>query len=145
MEVFRAVTVPEGQRQVIISALREFLGSKEEIIFCYLFGSFADKDVLFFRDIDVAVYVKDEILATKNSLDYSIDLSLELERLVSEYPVDVVVLNNASLPVAFHVTEGILLFSRDEDLWTDFVTKTWALYHEHSITSRYVLDDLVSV
>lgn len=77
-------------------------------------------------------------------IDYSINLSLEIERLLKNYPVDAVVLNEAPLPLAFHITEGILLFSKNEILWTDFVTKIWSLYHDHVITSRYVLEDLAA-
>lgn len=144
MNDFKTYTITPDEKQKIISVIKESLEGHPEIVFAYIFGSFADEESTFFRDIDIGVYVRDDFFSKKHSLDYSINLSLEIEKLLKDFPVDVIVLNDAPLQITFHATEGILLFSKDEEFWTDFVTKTWSLYHDHAISSRYILEDLVS-
>lgn len=134
----------EEKKTNIISTIMSILRTHDEILFAYIFGSFVDKEAQFFRDIDIGVYIADDCFSKKKSLDYSINLSLEMERALKDYPVDAVVLNNAPLPLVFRVTQGILLFSKKETLWADFVTKTWSLYHDHAISSRYLLEDIVT-
>jgi len=144
MDDLKTYTITPDEKQKIISAIKGLLESRAEIVFAYIFGSFTDEDAGFFRDIDIGIYIEDRSFSKRHSLDYSINLSLDIERALKDYPVDVVVLNDAQLPLAFRVTQGILLFNKNETLWADFVTKTWSLYHDHSISSRYVLEDLVS-
>lgn len=141
---FKTYTITRDEKEKIISYIKKLIETHDEIVFAYIFGSFVDEDVLFFRDIDIGVYIANDCFSKKYSLDYSINLSLELERALKDYPIDVVVLNDAILPLAFRITQGILLFSKDETLWTDFVTKTWSLYHDHAISSRYLLEDILT-
>ncbi len=144
MTDFKTYTITPDEKQKIISVIRDALETHDEVLFAYIFGSFADENAQFFRDIDIGVYIADDWFSKKYSLDYSMNLSLEMEGLLKDYPVDAVVLNDAPLPLAFRVTQGILLFNKKETLWTDFVVKTWSLYHDHAISSRYVLEDIVT-
>lgn len=144
MTDFKTYTIADKEKQKINSIVKRLLKDHDEILFAYIFGSFIDKEAQFFRDIDIGVYIADDCFSKKISLDYSVNLSLEMERTLKDYPVDAVVLNDAPLPLAFRVTQGILLFSKNETLWTDFVTKTWSLYHDHAISSRYLLEDIVT-
>ena len=136
--------VAPEKKEEIISAFKDELEKYNEIIFAYIFGSFIDNQMPFFRDIDIGVYVNEDVVSQKQLLDYPMNLSLELESLFKKYPVDVVVMNNAPLSLISKITQGELLFVRDEDLWCDFVTKAWSLYHDHAISSREILKDMVS-
>lgn len=144
MANFKTYTITHDEKEKIISDIKKLLENHYEIVFAYIFGSIADEGAEFFRDIDIGVYIGEEYFSKKHSLDYSINLSLEMERALKDYPVDAVVLNDAPLPLAFRVTQGVLLFSKNEALWTDFVTKTWSLYHDHAISSRYLLEDIAT-
>jgi len=143
MNDFKTYTLAPDEKKEIISIIRAELQRDERIIFAYIYGSFVDPEMPFFRDIDIGVYV-DENITKKEFLDYSINLSLELESSQKKYPVDVVILNNAPLNLAFKITQGELLFIRNDNLWTDFVTKTWSMHHDHAITSRNVLEGIIT-
>ncbi len=144
MTDFMIYTVTAKEKQKINSLVKGLIELHDEIFFAYIFGSFADEGADFFRDIDVGVYIADDCFSKKYSLDYSINLSLEMQRALKDYTVDAVILNDAPLPLAFRVTQGALLFSKNEALWTDFVVKTWSLYHDHAISSRYLLEDIIT-
>lgn len=144
MNDFTTYKIASEEKEKIISAIKDRLEKYNEIIFAYVFGSFIDNDSPFFRDIDIGVYVNEDVISQKQFIDYTMNLSLELESLFKRYPVDVVVMNNAPLSLASKITQGELLFVKDEELWGDFVTRVWSLYHDHAISSREILKDMVS-
>ncbi|MCX7794428.1 MAG: nucleotidyltransferase domain-containing protein [Thermodesulfovibrionales bacterium] len=142
-ENFKTYTVNADERNKLLFNIKSILSGHEEIIFAYIYGSFIDPVASFFRDIDIGIYVDETKILSEQFIDYSIALSLKIESAIKKYPVDVVLLNIAPLSLAFRITQGELLFIRDEGLWTDFVTKTWSMYHDHAITSRYILEDII--
>lgn len=144
MNEFRTYTISEQERGKIISTIKSILLGHEEILFAYIYGSFIDPEIRIFRDIDIGVYLYQNRVSEEQFMDYSINLSLEIESMIKKYPVDVVILNNAPLSLSFRITQGELLFMRDEDLWAQFVTRIWSMYHDHVITSRYILEDIIS-
>ncbi|MEK6656621.1 MAG: nucleotidyltransferase domain-containing protein [Nitrospirota bacterium] len=144
MNDFMTYKITPEEKERMISAFKDRLEKYNEIIFAYIFGSFVDNETPFFRDIDIGVYINKDVISEKKFIDYAIKLSLELESLFKKYPVDVVIMNNAPLSLLSKITQGELLFVRDERLWIDFVTRAWSLYHDHAITSREILKDMVS-
>ena len=143
MDNFKTYSVNREDRGRILLSIKSILHEQEEILFAYIFGSFIDKEMPFFRDIDIGIYVDEKEVSFKDTINYTIALSLKIEREIKKYPVDIVILNNAPLSLAFRATQGEVLFIRNEDLWTDFVTKIWSMYHDHAITSRQVLQDII--
>lgn len=144
MNDFKTYTINAEDKDKTISAIGSALLQHEEIRFAYIYGSFVDPEMPFFRDIDVGIYVDENSVSAAQMMDYSINISLELESALKKYPVDVVVLNNAPISLVFRITQGELLFIRDEDLWTDFVTRAWSLYNDHAITSRHTLEEIIT-
>ncbi|GAB4535928.1 MAG: nucleotidyltransferase domain-containing protein [Thermodesulfovibrionia bacterium] len=144
MSDFKTYAVSTEDKHKIIFTLKSALIHHEEILFAYIYGSFVDPEMPFFRDIDIGIYVDENRVSAEQFIDYSMNLSLELESALKKYPVDVVILNNAPLSLAFKITQSELLFIRDEDSWTDFVTKTWSMYHDHAITSRNMLEEIIT-
>lgn len=144
MNEFKTYTISNEDREALISLIQHELLTHEEIRFAYVFGSFVDSEAPFFRDIDIGVFVDESAVSVDKFMDYSINLSLRLESLMKKYPIDVVVLKNAPLSLAFRITQGRLLFARDEDLWSDFVVKVWSMYHDHAITSRDILEEIIT-
>lgn len=59
MSDLKTYAITEGEKKDIISAVAPFLKRDERIIFAYIFGSFVDPEMPFFRDIDIGVYVSD--------------------------------------------------------------------------------------
>ncbi|MBC7339026.1 MAG: nucleotidyltransferase domain-containing protein [Firmicutes bacterium] len=135
--------VSSGRRASIKRALKGALARRPEIVFAYLFGSFAEK--LPFRDIDIAVWVDED--AGRKDLEqdpwrYEAKLGAGLTPLVG-IPVDVTVLNHAPLPLRYHATRGELLFTRDEMQRCTFLEETWRDYFEMEPHLRQFLHDIL--
>ena len=110
----------------IIKKLEKALNSHKEIIFAYIFGSFAEiENTSSFNDIDIAIYIdeKNEI----NDVFYEINLSNKLENLI-KIPVDIIRLNTASDVLIYRVTKGILIKNIDDNLRINFITTSWKKY-----------------
>jgi len=111
------------EKQKIEIILRDILERKEEIIFAYIFGSFLDD--LFFRDIDVGVYLKN--ISRKEAFNYELELGCEIESKI-KIPVDLKIINFAPLYFQFHILQGKILFVKDEELWANFLDLTLRKY-----------------
>lgn len=109
----------------IKNILKEILEQKTEIIFTYIHGSFLLS--LPFHDIDLAIFIDDSYINKKNSLDYELQLAIELE-LKIKYPIDVKIINFAPLSFQYQITKGNLLFSKDQKMLYNFIEKTWIKY-----------------
>ncbi|WCN29919.1 nucleotidyltransferase domain-containing protein [Thermococcus kodakarensis] len=114
---------PQGREKIKVK-IQEALMRREEVIFAYLHGSFIEDRP--FRDIDVAVYVKEKL-----DIFYEMTLEDELTELTG-FPVDVRVLNEAPITFRFKVIGGELLFSKDEKARCRFEEETMAEYHDYS-------------
>jgi len=113
---YREMTPLEKSR--LLDRLRGRLGVLEDVLFAYAYGGFVDRRR--FRDVDVAVWIRDP----QRAFQYTVDLSARLEAELG-IPVDVQVLNGAPLPFRYRVfTGGVLLFSRDEGLRAGVVDET---------------------
>ncbi|MFZ2330848.1 MAG: nucleotidyltransferase domain-containing protein [Atribacterota bacterium] len=106
--------------------IKKALNSHKEIIFAYIFGSFAEiENTSSFNDIDIAIYIdeKNEI----NDVFYEINLSNKLENLI-KVPVDIIRLNTASDVLIYRATQGILIKNVDDNLRINFITTSWKKY-----------------
>lgn len=93
------------------------------VLFSYLYGSFAKGDVHPFSDIDIGIYLEENILARK-ALDIELSLALEFDAILgNKFNVDVRSINDMPLMVkGIIVTEGILIYSKDDTLRVEFET-----------------------
>lgn len=129
-----------GEKEQITTRLKEFLNKRPEICFAFLHGSFLDEFSC--RDLDLGVYF-DPALTPEAIFDLALELSLELTSLLG-LPVDVHALNQAGGGFCYHVTRGLLLVSRDDELAYDFMEKTWLDYLDFQPLARQILQDLLS-
>lgn len=136
-------TVTEKDRQEIIHKLKEFVDARKEIIFTYIYGSFAEG--LPFADIDVSIYIDENVVPENDALDYGLRISGEAEIETHITPLDVKVINYAPVGFKFYATKGMLLFSRNEDIRCEFLEKVWKIYFDLLPKRRQVILDLVSV
>jgi len=121
-------------KKEIYQHLRQLLEPRSEISFAYLHGSFIG-DVAY-HDVDVALYLEPP---AADSFDYQMALSVELTRAL-RLPVDVQILNDASLGFQHSVLQGELLFARDEAQFTDFVEHVGWEYMQFSHHLRDYLE-----
>ena len=93
--------------------LTRALEPRPEILDAYLFGSQARRDAGALSDIDVAVYI-DEDLAEPGPYGYDAELITDLMTELGTNDIDVVLLNRAP-PLLYHrvLRDGKLLVTRD--------------------------------
>lgn len=133
-------TLPEAKRGAILCAIREALQARQEVLFAYLHGSFAEGRP--FRDVDVAVYLREDHPDSTGSFDYEMALSVALSREIG-IPVDVRVMNGAPLGFQFAVTKGQVLTSRDEERRLQFVERTWIEYMDFRPLSERMFREML--
>ncbi len=131
-----------NQRKTIIKKLRESLEKRNEIIFAYVHGSFAEG--LSFRDIDLAVYVDEKAVASEEAIDYGLEISAITELETGLTPLDIKVINYAPTGFRYYATKGILLFSKDEETRCNFLEDTWRRYFDLLPKRKQLILDLVS-
>lgn len=98
-----------------------------------------------FADIDVSVYIDEDVVPENDALEYGLRISGEAEIETHIAPLDVKVINYAPVGFKFYVTKGILLFSRNEDIRCEFLEKVWKIYFDLLPKRKQVILDLVSV
>ena len=117
--------IGNADRECVMKTIQDFLSEETDVVFAYVHGSFAEGDG--FRDIDVAVYVREPHGEMEAESDYSYELSKK-----TTHRVDVKVINKS--PVAFQMAvlrKGIVLFSRSEGVRTDFIEDVSKRYREY--------------
>ena len=122
--------------EAIQERLKEILAQEEQIYFAVLYGSAAastpDREgeasrERHFHDLDVAIWVDEEVLGPRKWLAWAARLEAKLQRAV-DYPVDLRILNDASLPFRYNVSRGIPLLINDKETWYHFLERTWDEY-----------------
>lgn len=115
-----------SQKEELIKKIRNYLSQKKDIVFAYIYGSFVNKRG--FRDIDIALFMKEPIEAFELETDFSYELTT-----IIGYPVEVRIINNA--PVSFQMAVlrmKEVVFSRDEGKHTDFIQDVGKRYIDYS-------------
>jgi hypothetical protein len=130
MKVLSRKKLDQQEKDLLISQLRQVLAGKEPVLFAYLYGSFLGEG--FFQDIDVAVYFDSRALKDSSDMfNYSLALSAECDMVTTGVTFDLRPLNLAPLPFRFDVvTQGRVLYTRDEELRVDFEARTRSLYFD---------------
>jgi len=111
---------------------------KHPVLFAYLYGSYATNLVHTFSDLDIGIYV--EKPPGKESLEIELSLALEIdERLDRMVSSEVRIINHLPLIVLGEIiTEGILIFSKNETVRIDFETSVRSAYFDFlPVIKRY--------
>lgn len=91
----------------------------EDIIFAYIFGSYSRKSMRENSDIDIGIYLKDNI-TTHTYLDIKRELSEAVKR-----EVDLIILNEATPLLKYEIYRNHrLLFTHDKGLENVYKVKT---------------------
>lgn len=139
---FRAMST-EGavtERYPIVAVLRDRLQSRQEIVFACLHGSFLEGRS--YRDIDIAVLVDSLRVGPAGWRRYEASLAVELQTHLRQ-PVDVRILNDASLAFRYHATAGLPLVVRDPEGLADFRARTWDDYFDFQPFARRYLQEVL--
>ena len=100
------------------------------VLISYLYGSYARGDVHPFSDIDIGIYLEE--MTPGKAFDNELSLALEFDDILgSKTNVDVRSINTMPLMIKGNiVTEGILLYSRDDALRVEFETNVRKIYFD---------------
>ncbi|HXF04017.1 MAG TPA: nucleotidyltransferase domain-containing protein [Blastocatellia bacterium] len=120
----KTFSLAPGERDMVRSVIREALAEEQAVVFAYLYGSFIASGG--FNDIDVALWVDEAQMEDEGErFEYQLDLTVRIERYVRPFPVDLVLLNAAPLPLRFRVvSEGEFLVSKVEAKRIEFEERT---------------------
>lgn len=109
----------------IIKNCIDILIEYESIVFAYVFGSYVSGKLRNDSDIDIAIYLSDE-MPTDEYLDLKMKLTTVFKR-----EVDLIILNSATPLLKFEICKKhILLFTRDEIEESNFKVKTLFEYND---------------
>ncbi len=87
MNSFKTYSLSITQKQKIKSLIKTELERHNKIAFTYIYVSFIEPEMPFFRDIDIGIYLKN--YKVTDYLKHEIELSIELEKsLQYKYPID---------------------------------------------------------
>ena len=137
METHRFSLSPE-QKQLVKAQIQDVLVSREEVLFAYLHGSFL-LDVPF-EDIDIAVYLREDVVNDGEWLKTAFRLADSIERQVG-LPVDVQILNTAPRGMQFTASAGDLLLSRDEEFRCNYLERLWLEVMDFDCHARRMLKE----
>ncbi|MCS7364696.1 MAG: nucleotidyltransferase domain-containing protein [archaeon GB-1867-035] len=113
-----------NEKAELIAKLEEILLNDDEIIFAYLYGSFIEERE--FRDIDLAIWLKNP----KKAFQYTVNISTKLQ-IKLNIPIDIHILNEAPLPFKYYVfTCGKLIHSKNEGFRIEIVNQTLRMYFD---------------
>ena len=97
----------------------------------YLFGSYAKGKEKEKSDIDIAIYINEELLKdSKKTFDFQIEHMMNLSDIFRK-EVDLVILNDAS-PLLKHevISDGILVVDKDHDKLVEFKKRSFYYYQD---------------
>jgi predicted nucleotidyltransferase len=131
----------ERDPEQIAGALRRELEARPEVVLALLHGSFLKGGA--YRDIDVAVWLDPGRLSLDDRFRYALDLSVHLQLQLGS-PIDVRVLNDASLAFRYHVLQGRPLVTRDDEFLDELRARTWDDYLDFQPFAREYLRAVLS-
>ena len=106
-------------KEDILNQITSILKRKTEVVFAYCHGTFLAENKIKFRDIDIALYLKEDF--KKETFNYEQKIAELLEKKI-KYPVDVKVLNVTPFYFLNNVFRtGKLLFSRNDFLLAELI------------------------
>ncbi len=114
-----------------VENINKVLAEESDILFAFLFGSYAKGTQDEKSDIDIAVYLKDESILERIPL-YPSKLAIKIEKMLDKKKtVDVRILNGSTLRFRSQVLRfGKLLHSKDEKKRIEFETSSLLQYYD---------------
>ncbi len=113
-----------------VESIIKVLENENDILFAYLFGSYAKGTQNEKSDIDIAVYLIDESILETDPL-YPSRLAIKIENIPVKRKVDIRILNGSTLRFRYQILmHGKLLHSKDEKRRIEFETSSLDQYYD---------------
>ncbi len=124
-------------KKQIIKKASGYFSAQKDVIFAYLFGSYAKDNAIAMSDIDIAVFPAHQILKadTRLEITYALSKALETDRL------DLVFIDTAPISLAFRVLQNnVLLLDRDPTRRHHFESLIMRKYFDFSQLETRILE-----
>ncbi|TJX15176.1 nucleotidyltransferase domain-containing protein [Tissierella creatinini] len=109
----------------LIKICKDVLIEYDNIIFAYIFGSFVTGNFRNDSDIDIAIYIKEDI-----SSEVYMEIKMKLTE-ICKREIDLIILNSATTLLKFEIYKNnILLFAKDKNKESGFKIKTLFEYND---------------
>lgn len=119
----------------LIKSLTEYFNNDDNILFVYLFGSYACETQKDTSDIDIAVFLNDN-----DYYVYKVKKKVELENIFKK-EVDIIILNDAPPLLKHQVFEhGKLLKCDDRDFLKEYKIKSLYEYFDYTHVSNIIFE-----
>lgn len=116
------------EKNRIIHVLNDYFKNRHDIVFAYLFGSFASGCENKLSDVDIAVYFSRDVLSS--DIKRYLDMKIELEELLKR-EIDLVVLNTAKPLLKSRILNNrIKIISRDSLTEGEFISRSFGEYFD---------------
>ena len=114
----------------IIEKCKNVLMKYENILFAYIFGSYAKGNMRADSDLDIGIYLKEEM-----NIEEYLKIRMDLTK-ICKRQVDLVVLNAATPLLKYEIYKNnILLFTRDRTIESNYKVK---ILFEYNDIKRYL-------
>jgi len=132
----------DERRLQAIETIKATLQREPTVLFAFLHGSFLSGPV--FRDIDIGVFLTPG--ESFSDLDIELDLSHKVEAVLGyAFPAEVKPINHAPLAFCYSVVRGRLLFSKNESVLVDFMTRVAREYLDFApLRHRYLKEAMLT-
>ena len=128
--------LPANIEDLIPKALT-YLQSMPDILFAYLFGSLGKGKHFPLSDVDIAVYLKEPLDVPEKKMEI---LGVLIDILQTD-EIDLVVLNNAPLPLKMRILESRkVVVDREPFLRHNYESLTMREYFDFSILEKQILN-----
>ncbi|CAG0996894.1 MAG: nucleotidyltransferase [Candidatus Methanoperedens nitroreducens] len=107
--------------------LKEYFSSKDSVILAYIFGSTVRGDAGRLSDVDIGVLL-DENLSKKDRFELELRLMGEIAVLINKNKIDLIVLNEAPLLLAYNIIKDGIILKSGETQRVKFETKILSMY-----------------
>lgn len=107
--------------------LIEYFSSKDSVILAYLFGSTVRGDAGKLSDVDIGIML-DEKISKKDRFDLELKLMGEIAILIKKNKIDLIVLKEAPLLLAYNIIKSGIILKSDETERVKFETKILSMY-----------------
>jgi len=125
----------------LIEMLTTFFSDRQELLFVWLFGSYANGHNNCYSDIDIAVYLKDNVLL--NDVDWYLGLKADIMELANK-EIDLILLNNAK-PLIKHAAnmQKKVLLSRNPLFEAEYSLRVIKEYNDVRYWARFSRQSLL--
>ena len=121
----------------IIKKASEYFNQRNDVLFAYLFGSYAGNRATSRSDIDIAVYLVNESCDSTKKMDLIHSLSMVL----NEDALDLVILNQAPVTLAINVLKKhIMIIDKNPLIRHQFESLIMRKYFDFSIIEKQILE-----